>query len=118
LCSGIFINWSAFDQAKSSRRSEMKEDQVGSLENLDGAEDGHTTRVDLFGEGLTQRPPVTIRVEKLTLVVNETSSGLSGRLQQLQSLRSRAQKPLLQSIDAVIPPAQLTAILGGSGSGK
>ncbi|KAG9319073.1 hypothetical protein KVV02_008767, partial [Mortierella alpina] len=121
LCSGVFINWSAFDRAKSSRRSEMKEDEVGSLENLDGAdgaEDGHTTRVDLFGEDLTQRPPVTIRVEKLSLAVNATSSGLSGRLQQLQGLRSRAQKPLLQSIDAVIPPAQLTAILGGSGSGK
>ncbi|KAF9564210.1 hypothetical protein EC968_004604 [Mortierella alpina] len=32
--------------------------------------------------------------------------------------RSRIQKPLLQGIDAVIPAAQLTAILGSSGSGK
>ena len=115
----FFINWEASDRAKASRGKDAKADEDRSKEGLDGTE-GHT-RVDIFGDGLTQRQPVTIRVEKLSLVVEERAKGLSAseRLQQLfHGQRPRAQKPLLQSIDAVIPPAQLTAILGGSGSGK
>ncbi|KAF9972927.1 hypothetical protein BGZ75_001313, partial [Mortierella antarctica] len=116
---GIFINWAAFDRARANRGKEAKVKGAGSKDSLDENE-GHT-RVDMFGNGLTQRPLVTIRVEKLTLVVNETANGPVGRerlLQLLHGRRSRTQKPLLQSIDAVIPPGQLTAILGGSGSGK
>ncbi|KAF9272699.1 hypothetical protein BGZ68_002156 [Mortierella alpina] len=105
--------------ARLSRGKETKGDEDGSKECLDGTEDN--TRIEVFGDGLTQREPVTIRVEQLSLIVEEEAKGLSRfkRLQQLlQGQTSRIQKSLLQDIDAVIPPAQLTAILGGSGSGK
>ncbi|CAO3569639.1 unnamed protein product [Mortierella alpina] len=117
--SSFFINWTALDRAKPRKGKEVQRDEVGSMKGLDGAE-GHT-RVEIFGNSLTQRQPVMIKVEKLSLVVNERAQGLSGRerLQQLFSgQRSLTRKPLLQSIDAVMLPAQLTAILGGSGSGK
>ncbi|KAF9564211.1 hypothetical protein EC968_004605 [Mortierella alpina] len=108
-----------FARAKASRGKEMKSTEGGSMESLDGNE-GHT-RVDVFGNGLTQRQPVTIRVEKLSLAVEERAQRRSRR-ERFRHLfsgqRSRIQKPLLQNIDAIIPPAQLTAILGGSGSGK
>ncbi|CAO3569637.1 unnamed protein product [Mortierella alpina] len=122
FCSGLFVNWAAFDRTKGSRGRDAKEARKvedGGKERLDGC-DGQT-RVDIFGDGLSQRQAVTIRAEKLSLVINERVRDLSRgeRLQQMfTGDRSWTEKPLLQSIDAVIPPAQLTAILGGSGSGK
>ncbi|KAF9564209.1 hypothetical protein EC968_004603 [Mortierella alpina] len=76
-------------------------------------------------EGILEVPvhyyPVMINVQKLSLAVEEKAQGLSRR-ERLHHLfsgqRSRIQKSLLQDIDAVIPAAQLTAILGSSGSGK
>ncbi|KAF9965550.1 hypothetical protein BGZ70_004599, partial [Mortierella alpina] len=117
--SGLFINRAALDRAKVRKGKEAQRDEDGNKEGLDGAKDH--TRVEIFGNGLSQRQQVTIKVEKLSLVVNERAHGLSRgeRLKQwLSGQRSQTRKPLLQSIDAAVPPAQLTAILGGSGSGK
>jgi len=117
LFSGLFISWKTVDRAKDGKGKEAKVDEDGIKDGLHGAE-GHT-RVEIFENGLSQRQPVMIKVEKLSMVVGERGLSRRERLRQLLcGQRSQTQKPLLQSIDAVMPPAQLTAILGGSGSGK
>ncbi|KAK3843317.1 MAG: P-loop containing nucleoside triphosphate hydrolase protein [Linnemannia gamsii] len=64
--------------------------------------------------GKSTNVPVTIRAENLSLSLVEKS--LFDRVGFGSSERTR--KTLLDNIDIAIPPAKLTAILGGSGSGK
>jgi len=77
------------------------------------------TRVEMFGEKLTAREPVMIRIERLTLSINITTwDWIRPRAWIMIPKKRRTQKTILQDVEFVIPPGQLTAILGGSGSGK
>jgi ABC-type multidrug transport system fused ATPase/permease subunit len=69
-------------------------------------------RIDISGHGHEQLSlvPVTVRVEKLSLSLVEQAGSSSSE--------GERRKILLDNIDIIIPPAKLTAILGGSGSGK
>ncbi|KAK3824747.1 MAG: P-loop containing nucleoside triphosphate hydrolase protein [Benniella sp.] len=75
------------------------------------------TRLDMFSNGLEQRDPVTIRVEGLSLSVPLHNFEWSFP-SLLKRFRERPVKQILKDVDAIFPAGELTAILGGSGSGK
>jgi ABC-type glutathione transport system ATPase component len=72
-------------------------------------------RLDMLANGLEQRDPVTIRVKGFSLSVplHNFEWSFPGLLKRFRSV-----KQILKDVDAISPAGELTAILGGSGSGK
>ncbi|KAG0267261.1 hypothetical protein BG011_007672 [Mortierella polycephala] len=98
---------------------ENREDFAGNGDQ-EGRKDSRTvTRVEMFSQGLSPKEPVTIQIKQLSLSV-QTKSWEWTQLCPFIAVPTRKimKKQLLQDIDFVIPPGQLTAILGGSGCGK
>ncbi|KAF9192310.1 hypothetical protein BGZ50_008674 [Haplosporangium sp. Z 11] len=85
-----------------------------------GHEDSRAVaRVEMFSQGLSPKEPVAIQIKQLSLSV-QTKSWEWTQLCPFITVPTRKvmKKQLLQDIGFVIPPGQLTAILGGSGCGK
>ncbi|KAG0344191.1 Calcium/calmodulin-dependent protein kinase type 1D, partial [Podila humilis] len=83
------------------------------------------TRVEIFGQGISSRDPLTIKVKRLSLLASVSRWRLEKQRSNivpwmsLWSLRRQMEtKQLLQGIDFTIPSGKFTAIMGGSGSGK
>jgi len=69
----------------------------------------------------TQRQPVEIRMENLSLLSTVHAFCKAGRPEVFSGRVTQSEvltKTYLTNLDFIIPPAQLTAILGASGSGK
>ncbi|KAK8227206.1 ABC transporter-like protein [Phyllosticta capitalensis] len=72
---------------------------------------------------LREVAPITVRVRNLTVVVDVSSSNPASVVQRLFRRKggnksSAEWKPILDNISADMPSGSLTAIIGGSGSGK
>ncbi|KAG0025112.1 hypothetical protein BGZ82_010207 [Podila clonocystis] len=105
----------------SGQRSQVGDD-LGQTNTMLEPEFGvarESTRVEIFGQALSPRDPVTIRIEGLSLKVTNTRWKLKKAWGVVPFLkRETVTKELLREIDFEIPAGQLTAIMGGSGAGK
>ncbi|KAG0091770.1 hypothetical protein BGZ93_008677 [Podila epicladia] len=122
---GLFYSKKAAEEG--ARRGDSGQDSQVGGENLGQTatmlepEPGvvrESTRVEIFGQGLSPRDPVTIRIEGLSLGVTSTRWKLKPRGVVPLLKREMVTKELLKEIDFEIPAGQLTAIMGGSGAGK
>ncbi|KAG0291279.1 hypothetical protein BGZ96_005316 [Linnemannia gamsii] len=107
--------------ARQGGKSSLGEKVGGqSLENKESLKNESEVRVDFLDQVQSQhqppsRVPVTIRIVNLSLAL--VKRGLFEIIGIYQPY-DEARKILLGNIDIVIAPAKLTAILGGSSSGK
>ncbi|KAG0026003.1 hypothetical protein BGZ81_006694 [Podila clonocystis] len=122
---GLFYSKKAVKEdarAGDSGQGSQVGDDLGQTDTMLEPEFGvarESTRVEIFGQGLSPRDPVTIRIEGLSLRVTSIRWKLKKAWGAVPLLkRETVTKELLKEIDFEIQTGQLTAIMGGSGAGK
>ncbi|KAH7081670.1 ABC transporter-like protein [Paraphoma chrysanthemicola] len=100
-----------FDDAP---RSKAEPPQISSIRQVPTNESHHDNNISLHAV-----EPVSVRLEHLSVSVDESPNALGGLFAKKKDAPNRSHvKTILDDVSAEMPSGTLTAIIGGSGSGK